>query len=338
MQNRIINPGNLLNVDGTLAQRGYSTHSVVYYNREAIKAAPWRIKEWDFYQINNDKYCIQMTIGHVSYIGSVNVAIIDFEEGSRTCIERRLILPFNRLKMPRDAEKGDLIYDRGDFEMAFTLRRGERRLYARIKDPKQASVNLDIVLKQPDKSSIVMATPFDEDPCAFYYNHKINCMPASGAAVIGGKEYRFDPEESFGLLDWGRGVWPFSHEWFWGSGSTWIDGKRFGFNIGYGFGNTSAATENMIFYDGECHKIDEVQFNIPPDSYSEPWTFSSSDGRFEMDFIPIFDNYTEDRVLFVNKHCHQVFGKFTGRAVLDHGRVIQVEDMMAFAEHAVNRW
>ncbi|HZJ57091.1 MAG TPA: DUF2804 domain-containing protein [Clostridia bacterium] len=338
MQNQIIDPGNLLKADGSLEQKGYSTRSVLYYNRENIKAAPWRVKEWDFYQINNDEYCIQMTIGHISYIGSVNVVAIDFKKGSRTCIETRPILPFNRLKMPRDAEKGDLVYKSKNFQMAFSLSDGRRRLYAKIDDPKQPSVNLDIALEQPDKSSIVMATPFDEDPHAFYYNHKINCMPASGIARIGGKEYRFDPEESFGLLDWGRGVWPFRHEWFWGSGSGWIDEKRFGFNIGYGFGNTSAATENMIFYDGVCHKIDEVKFNIPEDSYSKPWTFTSNDGRFEMDFVPVFDNYTEDKILFVNKHCHQVFGKFTGRATLDDGQVIEVKDIMAFAEHAVNQW
>ncbi|HBR34735.1 MAG TPA: hypothetical protein DD734_08875 [Firmicutes bacterium] len=38
------------------------------------------------------------------------------------------------------------------------------------------------------------------------------------------------------------------------------------------------------------------------------------------------------------KYCHQVFGKFTGKAVLDDGQVIEVKDVMAFAEYAVNRW
>lgn len=338
MQNQIKNPSNVIDVDGTLIQKGYSTHSVLNYNRESIKAAPLRIKEWDFYQISNNEFCIQMTIGHVSYVGSVNVVLVDLQKGSRICIEKRLVLPFDSLNMPRDAEKGDLQYHSKHFDVSFTIGEKNRRLQASINDPRQPSADIDITLEQPDKASIVMVTPFDEDPHAFYYNHKINCMPASGVASVGGKEYRFDPEDSFGLIDWGRGVWPFSHEWLWGSASTWMDGKRFGFNIGHGFGNTSAATENMIFYDGTCHKIDKVDFNIPEDSYSKPWTFTSSDGRFEMDFVPVYDNYTEDRFLFINKHCDQVFGKFTGKAVLDDGQVIEVNDMTAFAEHAVNRW
>ncbi len=41
---------------------------------------------------------------------------------------------------------------------------------------------------------------------------------------------------------------------------------------------------------------------------------------------------------FVDNKCHQVFGKFSGTAVLDDGREIEVKDMVAFAEHAVNQW
>lgn len=337
-QNKIKEPGNLLDASGRLLQKGYSTQSVLTYNRESIQAAPWRIKEWDYYQIVNDDFSLQIAIANLSYVASINVVLVDLKNASRTFVEKRFALPFNRLKMPRNAQKGDLHFQSKDFNMSFIVGDKGRRLLASINDPKQPRVKIDIRLEQVDLSSIVMATPFDEDPYAFYYNQKINCMPASGLALIGDSEYRFDPKESFGLLDWGRGVWPFSHEWFWGSGSSWIDNKRFGFNIGYGFGNTSAASENMIFYDGKCHKIDQVDFNIPQDSYMKPWTFSSNDGRFEMDFEPVYDNYTEDKFLFANKYWHQVFGRVTGKAVLDDGQIIEVKDMMITTEHATNRW
>ena len=66
-----------------------------------------------------------------------------------------------------------------------------------------------------------------------------------------GVVYEFNREKDFGTLDWGRGVWTYDNTWLWGSGNADLDGNRFGFNIGYGFGNTSAATENAIFYIGE---------------------------------------------------------------------------------------
>lgn len=340
MQHRITEPGNLLKEDGSLAQRGYSTRAVLTYNREQIKAPPWKIKEWDFYQVSNDEYCVQLTIGHVSYAGEVSLRFFEFGSGYRVDFSRMLILPFNRLNMPRSAEVGDLAYRSGTVEMAFEVFEGGRRLTARTPATRTAPpMEVDIRLHQPDPASIVMATPFDEDGRFFYYNHKINCMPATGFVRVGEREYRFRPENAFGLLDWGRGVWPYRHEWFWGNGSGYVGGKRFGFNIGYGFGNTSAATENILFYDGTAHKLSHVYFDLPgTGGYMARKIFTSDDGRFEMEFMPIYDRYTETKLLFVDTRCHQLFGKWNGKAVLDDGTVLEIRDLTAFVEHAVNRW
>ena len=51
---------------------------------------------------------------------------------------------------------------------------------------------------------------------------------------------RLRPGRAFGVLDWGRGVWTYHNVWYWGSASGLVDGVPFGFNIGYGFGDTSA--------------------------------------------------------------------------------------------------
>lgn len=120
------------------------------------------------------------------------------------------------------------------------------------------------------------------------------------------------------------------------------DGSRFGWNIGYGFGNTSAASENMLFYNGKSHKLDEVTFNIPvkngKDDYMSPWTFTSNDGRFEMNFTPILDRQAPLNVGVICMLPHQVFGKFNGKAILDDGTVIEVKDMVGFAEKVHNKW
>ena len=63
--------------------------------------------------------------------------------------------------------------------------------------------------------------------------------------------------------------WTYDNTWYWGSGSGTVDGHRFGFNIGYGFGDTSAASENILFYDGVGHKLDDVTFLIS-DNYTDP--------------------------------------------------------------------
>jgi hypothetical protein len=195
-----------------------------------------------------------------------------------------------------------------------------------------------IELEQPQMDTMVIATPWKENRRAFYYNQKINTMRASGWMKFDGKEYVFNPETDFGTLDWGRGVWTYDNRWYWGSGNGIVDGKPFGFNIGYGFGDTSAASENMLFYDGVGHKLDDVEFHIPADSYMKPWKFTSSDGRFEMDFVPVLDRAAKIDAKIILSDQHQVFGRMTGKAVLDDGRVLEIKDLMCFAEDVHNRY
>lgn len=65
----------------------------------------------------------------------------------------------------------------------------------------------------------------------------------------------------------------------------------------------------MIFYDGIAHKIDDVEFVIPEDDYCKPWKFTSSDGRFEMDFLPILDRSACLDYKLIVSDQHQVFGR-----------------------------
>ncbi len=252
-------------------------------------------------------------------------------------------MPFGKTGLPSTSVDGDTKYKDKKCEFKFTLKDGQRRLYCRMENFKDKKpFECDITLADPGDESIVMATPFYGNERAFYYNQKINCMPAGGFAEFDGKRYVF-PEDSFGTLDWGRGVWTYSNTWYWGSASGLVSGKRFGFNLGYGFGDTSAASENVLFYDGSAHKLEDVCFNIPMDEngkedYMKPWTFSSSDGRLELDFVPVIDRASCTSAVVIKSDQHQVFGRFSGKVVLDDGEVIVIKDLLGFAEKVLNKW
>jgi hypothetical protein len=192
-------------------------------------------------------------------------------------------------------------------------------------------------LHQPKMDTMVIATPWDQTG-RFYFNQKINCMRAEGWIDYDGRRYCFDPQTDFGTLDWGRGVWTYDNTWLWGSGNCDLNGKPFGFNIGYGFGNTTAATENVLFYDGVVHKLDDVTFHIPDDDYLKPWTFTSSDGRFEMEFSPILDRSAKLDYKVILTDQHQVFGRMSGRAILDDGTELTIKDVLCFAEKVHNKY
>ncbi len=333
MQKQFTTPGPVLDSKGS-PYPGYSTKSILTYQRNAIKAPPFRIKEWDFYQVTDRRMCLQFTIGHASYAGQVGIMFFDFKTGKMLAEKGTLlVLPFRSLELPENAETDHVIsYDKKGGKIRFEAKGSTRHLYCKWDD-----FEADLLLTRQNDNSLVINVPFDESPRAFYYNHKINCMKAEGTVHYGDNQYCFLPEDSFGLLDWGRGVWPFHNEWYWSNGSSYVNNIIFGFNLGCGFGNTSSATENILFYGDTVHKLGDVVFEREPD-YSKPWRIHDKEGRLELTLTPSYDRTTRTKLLWVDNCCHQMFGEFHGKAILDDGTELRIEHLVSFAEHAINNW
>ncbi len=333
-QKQLSDGARILNPDGTLAVTGYTTgENTLIFNRNAIKTR-LRIKEWDFYQIQNESYCLQLTIGHVSYVGSVSLMLFALDGSKKIVAEQLIPLPFHRLHMPPSAEQGDVTYTCKDFEVAFQHQNGSRHLVARSTSSKY-NFEVDLILSEP-QNSLIISTPFYETN-EFYFNHKIGGMNAKGQVRFDELEIDFLDERSFGLLDWGRGVWPFKHEWYWGAACTRKAGKNLALNIGWGFGDTSAASENIFFLDGIPHKLGQVYLDHF-DLDAKEWHFMEGTGRLNLSFKLLYNRITENRVIWIDNHCDQVFGVFTGTLLDEAGIAHSVADMYGFFEHARNQW
>ena len=334
-----LNEGPLLDAAGHLCEAGYATSLVKTYDRKAIRAGKSRIKEWDYYLIYNDSFGVALTIADNSYMGLVSASFLDFENRQETTVSPMFWLPFGRTGFPASSKEGDVHKALKGASFSYTHENGKRHLVASIDSFADGlPFACDLLLSDEPEDSMVIATPFPEKKTAFYYNQKIIGMRAEGEVLYCGKRYFFEPKKSFGLLDWGRGVWTYENTWYWGAAQGAIAQHVVGFNIGYGFGDTTAASENILFYDGKCHKLDDVKFNIPASGYTDPWTFTSSDCRFEMEFTPIIDRAAKIDVKLIVTDQHQVFGRMNGKAILDDGTVIEVKDMLCFAEDVHNKY
>ena len=342
MQNRMLAQGPLHRTDGILSEAGYALAPIKDYDRGRVKAPRRRIKEWDYYLVTSPRCALAITVSDNGYMGLDSLSLIDFETLSQRTVSRMNWMPLGKRGLPASSLAGVTRAVGKNYEFTFRVEAGQRQLYGHMydfgahKDP----LLFDIVLQEPRQDSMVIVTPFHKKPRQFYYNRKISGLPAEGRVIYQDREYLFSPATSFGTLDWGRGVWPYHNTWYWGSASGQVDGVPFGWNIGYGFGNTSAASENVLFYNGRAHKLSQVKFNIPGGErdFMSPWTFTSDDGRFEMDFVPVLDRAACTDVMLIKSDQHQVFGMFTGKAVLDDGTVIEVRDFPGFAEKVENKW
>lgn len=337
MQHEITRAIPLLNANGDLTEPGWAKRLLPVYDRSKVKGGATRLKEWDYYLIMNDDFALALTIADNSYMGLDSVSLLDFKEGWQMTKSPMRILPMGKTGLPPSSERGDVAVSGNGYGLFFRNKEGRRMLAAHMDRFKDGlALDAQIALTDAPEESMVICTPFGK-PGHFYYNQKINCMRATGKVTLGDKTYDFRPENSFGLLDWGRGVWTYHNTWYWGSGSGIVDGVPFGFNIGYGFGDTSAASEDMLFYNGKAHKLSHVKWHVP-EHFMAPWKFTSDDGRFEMDFVPTLDRAACTSVAVIKSDQHQVFGKFTGKAVLDDGTVLEIRDFMGFAEKVENKW
>lgn len=334
MNHEIKQKTTLLTPNGQLQEAGYATRMHFIYNREAAKLGPMPLKEWNFYQFQCENYVLQMTLGHLSYIGQMAVTLMDINTGEKHTYStmKPLFIP----ELDRNPEAPSTCeYKNEECHLKFTVTDDKRILSLKGHSRDYDSIDVELVVENdPYNEKMVIATPFTK-PHQFYLNYKENYYTANGSIRFGQKHVLF--QNATGLLDWGRGVWPYKHEWYWGSLTSHIDGVPFAFNIGWGFGDTSRATENMYFYNKKAYKVGKLHVEWDDNNLLAVKHFHDPENKIQFTFTPFYDNFTFNEFLVVDTHCHQIFGYFSGTIETDEGPK-HFKDVPAFIEHAINRW
>ena len=339
MQTELTNPGPLLNPDGGLAQKGWARHQLLDCNLENARFYALhflqflRIKRWDYYAVFTPQRFFSATIANLGYAGNIFVYTVDFETGAYH--EDGLVIPLGKgVQLPRNSTAGHSRYQGKGVQLSFNVAHGKR--YISVSWPKfhngrgiEAEITLDCPTEHESMSIVI---PIGEK--RFYYNHKINCLPAEGWLRYGDIHEQLNPEQTLGSLDWGRGVWEYSSFWNWASASGFLKDRRtIGLNLGCGFGDTSAATENCLVLDGSVHKLDQVEFTYNSKDYLKPWKFNDSQSRLELTFTPFTERVARTNLGLIVSEVHQLFGRYSGHAITDEGETLQIENLIGFAEY-----
>lgn len=340
-QTEITQPQPLLDDQGHLLNPGYCKRNHYIYNKENIKKHRWRIKEWDYYMISDGRYMTELNFYNISIFAAMIADVIDLKTGKHyNDLVMEPSYP-DKYKMSHAADKPfQFSYYKFGRKAEFITDASSHKLFFKGKY-RRKDFKIDITGKRlPDQESITVATPF-KNPHCFFYTQKLNCIQAGGTIKIAGQTIKYDPKDTYMVMDWGRGVWPWRNIWYWSNGSTVIDGKLFGFELTWGFGDESAATETAVFYDGKCHKIGRVSLEKEPEKegWMKPWHFISEDGRLDLTLTPGY--HRSNGLIFlklIGMKSNQVFGKFNGSVLLDDGTRIEVKEMPAFAEKVYNCW
>lgn len=69
-----------------------------------------------------------------------------------------------------------------------------------------------------------------------------------------------------------------------------------------------------------------------------PWKFTGTDGRLDLVFTPFKERTAQTNLGIIFSEVHQMFGRYNGKAVTDDGKVVQIKDLIGFAEEHHARW
>jgi hypothetical protein len=344
MQNELTQSGPLLSSSGDLAQVGWSRQPLLDCNLEAARfytVKPFqrfRIKRWDYYAVFMPKGFFSVTIADLGYAGNIFVYIMDFETGELH--EEGLVIPFAKgIDLPRNSTEGSTHFENNKARLDFSLAVSQRQISVSWPEFNNGrGIRAELTLTIPnDSESMTIVIPIGTK--RFYYNRKINCMPASGTIQYRDRTETLDPQTCSGSLDWGRGVWEYQSYWNWASSSGFLaDGRTVGLNLGCGFGDLSKAGENALILENKLHKLEQVRFDYSSGNYMQPWKFTDNEGRLDLIFTPFKERMAQTNLGIIFSEVHQMFGRYNGKAIADNGEVIEIRDLTGFAEEHHARW
>jgi hypothetical protein len=106
--------------------------------------------------------------------------------------------------------------------------------------------------------------------------------------------------------------------------------------MGFGFGDTTAATEDTLLIDGRIHKLGGITFDYDDREFMRLWRMSSD--RVELEFTPFLERVARTNLLLVRSEVHQMFGRYAGIVVDDSGTDVRLEGLVGWAEEHRARW
>ncbi len=192
MQNELTQPGNLLNSSGGLSQVGWSRQPLLDCNLEKALFYPpllrpfqgMRMKRWDYYAVFTPQRFFSATIADLGYAGNIFVYTLDF--ASHALHEEGLVIPLGSgVELPRNSQQGISSYQGKGVSLRFDAQPERRRL--QVDWPAfhaGRGLQADLTLHNPPgQESMTIVIPIEQR--RFYYNRKINCLPAEGSLQYG---------------------------------------------------------------------------------------------------------------------------------------------------------
>lgn len=329
-QHEITVPGPLLTENGRLREAGWSPRQLLTYDAARV-ADSARLRQWDFFTVLDDRQAVNVTLADMGWLRVCSVSAVDFATGEVT----------QTMVVNKDVELSAGLEGKGACTADGVV------VMEQISDGDGSDVRFDIpdplfgvagagalaISRRSDMPYLSLAMPFPGDPVGFFYEQKVPGMAATGSVVLGDKTFTFNSAAA--VMDWGRGVWPAKPTWHWAAGSGVVDGVPLSFNLGNGFGDDGAATENLVVYGDVPYKLGRVTWSYDASDPMQPWTFKG-DG-ISLVLTPSAQEVGGPEFGPRYFLVHKGYGRLSGTIELA-GDTLVVDGLLGFAEQVEVSW
>ena len=334
--------GSRLNPGGTRLNPDAIGWSSTPLQRGNLRGNWGRNKRWDYWAVLAGDLVVSATYADIDYLGLADVWWADLAAGDHGGVN--VVSPLGRgLELPERPGTTPLTLRHKLLDLTIDdAGNGTTTISARWTEPDGSSAELEAHIALPDDhESLNVVIPWSEK--RFQYTSKHQARPATGYLTIGGMTRVLEDalRGAWGVLDVGRGRWPYSTRWNWGGGAGRAsgDGPVVGLQIGAKWTEGTGLTENGVIIDGRLTKIGaELGWDYSWDNPMRPWRVTDPSGHLELELTPRYDKHSRTNVGVLSTETHQVFGDWSGWVADDDGQRVEFDDLQGFAEESRSRW
>lgn len=294
-----------------------------------------RKKRWNFWNWICPRFVFSVTLADIDYAAFCAVSFTDFETAQT--LTNMTFARSHSFTLPERVD--ETVSFRSSATTYLNLvTSGENYVTFRGRAKDGTPITADFRVRKPaGHESLTVVVPWSTT--RFQLNCKENTRPCDGALTIGARSYVLDPNDCHAVQDFGRGVWPYRSFWNWAVCTGVQDGRRIGVNMGAKWTTGTGANENAICVDGRLTKVmEDLTWEYDPNAAMQPWRVRSThSATIDLTMQPMVANASDLNLGVLRSGGVCAFGRWRGTIRLD-GTVIQIHDVIGWAEEFTHRW
>jgi len=295
-----------------------------------------RKKKWNYWCVYGEDILFSATISHLDYAAVCFVYFLEYE--TQRYFEKTVLIPLGtKVKMSTQVLE-TVSFANSELRIHMSHFDGDTHLSVICPDFDGEHLQAELTIHHPAADdSLNVVIPWNRQ--TFQFTAKHHTLPTTGTVKVGDRRYTFNEEESYSVLDYGRGIWPREATWNWGMASQRMRGRRIGLNFGGKWTDGTGMTENAIFVDGVMTKIHEdVIFEYDRNNFMKPWTIRSKFSEtVDLTFTPFFERVAKTDAKLIRSEVHQVIGYYNGIVKLENCS-LRISQMMGCVEEHIAKW